>query len=85
MLEIMLQLIVNKLYCFCRFTNLKVEPLNVAIPSSLIGQNEGHLKFTFYVQFSDGFLSKKQLKIAVEVRICAADAHYLCLVSLTYS
>ena len=41
--------------------------MNVAIPVALIGDdNEGKLKFTFYVQLPDGFLSKVHLQQAVE-------------------
>lgn len=42
--------------------------MNVAIPTSMIGQDdEGKLRFTFYVQLSDGFLSKEQLQLALMV------------------
>ena len=42
--------------------------MNIAIPTFLIGQNdEGQLQFSLYVQFSDGFLAKEYLEIAIEV------------------
>lgn len=42
--------------------------MNIAIPTSLIVQDEeGQLKFTLYVQLSDGFLSKEQLQVAILV------------------
>lgn len=56
-----------------RVADLKIAPMNVAIPIALIGQNnEGQLEFTFYVQLSDGFLSKVHLQQALEVslKIC---------------
>lgn len=56
-----------------RVADLKIAPMNVAIPVALIGQNnEGQLEFTFYVQLSDGFLSKVHLQQALEVslKIC---------------
>ena len=48
--------------------DLRVDPMNIAIPVSLIGENErGHLRFTLYVQLSDGFLSREQLELAIQV------------------
>ena len=48
--------------------DLKVESMNIAIPTSMIVQDdEGQLKFTFYVQLSEGFLSKEQLQLALLV------------------
>lgn len=42
--------------------------MNIAIPTSMVGQdNEGQLRFTLYVQLSDGFLSKEQLQLALIV------------------
>lgn len=42
--------------------------MNIAIPTFLIGQNdEGQLQFSLYVQFSDGFLAKEYLELAIEV------------------
>ena len=53
---------------FHRVINLTVDPTNVAIPTSLIDQNDrGQLKFMFYIQISDSFLSKKDLQLAVQV------------------
>ena len=50
-----------------RIADLKIEPMNVAIPIALIGENdEGQLQFTFYVQLPEGFLSKVHLQQAVE-------------------
>lgn len=46
--------------------DLEVEPLNIAIPTSLISQGKDGLQLTFYVQLSDGFLSKEQLQLAVQ-------------------
>ena len=47
---------------------LRINPMNVAIPVSLIGENgRGQLMFTLYVQLSDGFLSKEQLELAIQV------------------
>ena len=51
----------------CSKTDLKVKPLNIAIPTSLIVKGVKGLQLTLYVQLSDGFLSKEQLKYAVEV------------------
>ena len=48
--------------------DLRVDPMNIAIPVSLIGENErGQLKFTLYVQLPDGFLSREQLELAIQV------------------
>lgn len=45
-----------------------VEPANIAIPTSLILEdNEGQLVFTLYVQLAEGFLSKEQLEPALMV------------------
>ena len=53
-----------------RVMDLKIEPANVAIPTSMIDQDEnGQLKFTFYIQTSDGFLLREQIMSAFEVRI----------------
>ena len=44
--------------------------MNIAIPPFLIGQNdEGQLQFSLYVQFSDGFLAKEYLELAIEVSV----------------
>ena len=44
--------------------------MNIAIPPFFIGQNdEGQLKFSVYVQFSDGFLAREYLELAVEVSL----------------
>lgn len=52
-----------------RSADLKVEPMNIAIPVALIRQDDkGQLLFTFYVQLSEGFLSQMDLQQAVEVR-----------------
>lgn len=49
---------------------LKVNPANVAVPISLIIQkNESYFQFTLYIHLIDGFLSKQQLQLAVEVMI----------------
>ena len=41
---------------------------NVAIPTSLTSKNEeGELQFVFYVQLENGFLSKDNLEMAVQV------------------
>ena len=59
------------LFSFARVANLTVEPMNIAIPLSLIGENEeGQLMFTFYVQFPDGFISKELLELALQVCRC---------------
>ena len=51
-----------------RITDLKIDPTNVAIPTSLIYENDqGQLVFTFYVQLSDSFVSKRDLQLAVQV------------------
>jgi hypothetical protein len=48
--------------------NLAVSPVNVAIPVSLITENdEGHLVFQFYIQLSSTFLSLEDLEFAVQV------------------
>lgn len=58
------------LYNTYRVVDLKIEPMNVAIPVALIGENdEGQLEFTFYVQLRDGFLSKVHLQQAVEASL----------------
>ena len=54
-------------YNACSESNLKVEPLNIAIPASLIIKGNEGLQLTLYVQLSDGFLSKQLLKYAIEV------------------
>ena len=47
-------------------TDLKVDPTNIAIPSSLVrDDDEGQLLFTLYVQLAEGFLSKEQLEPAL--------------------
>ncbi len=52
----------------CRLSDLKIDATNVALPSSLIFEDdEGQLVFTFYVQVGDGFLSKEQLQPALLV------------------
>ena len=57
----------------CSETDLIVESLNIAIPTSfIVKREEGGLELTLYVQVSDGFLSKEQLKNALEV-ICITD------------
>ena len=53
-----------------RVAGLKIEPMNVAIPVALIGENDkGQLEFTYYVQLPDGFLSKVHLQEAVEASL----------------
>ena len=53
---------------FHRVINLTVDPTNVAIPTSLIDQNDRvQLAFMFYIQISDSFLSKADLQLAVQV------------------
>ena len=53
-----------------RVTDLKINPTNVAIPTSLIDENDqGQLVFTFYVQLSDSFLSRRDLQLAVKVNV----------------
>ena len=53
-----------------RVTGLKVDPTNIAIPTSLITEDgEGQLQFTVYIQVADGFLSKKQLEVALMVTL----------------
>jgi hypothetical protein len=48
--------------------NLAVSPVNVAIPVSLITENdEGQLVFQFYIQLSSTFLSFEDLEFAVQV------------------
>ena len=54
-----------------RGVNLMVSSSSIAIPLSLTAINEyGQLVLVFYVQLEDGFLSKDQLEMAVEVAIC---------------
>ena len=50
---------------------MKTVSSNVAIPSSLTFENEdGQLVVVFYVQLENGYLSKSQLEMAVEVNMC---------------
>lgn len=45
-----------------------INPMNVAIPVSLIGEDEmGQLKFTVFIQVSNGYLSKEHLNLATQV------------------
>ena len=49
-------------------SSILVIPVNVAIPTALIGTNDKRqLKFTFYVQLSNSFVSKEDLQLAVQV------------------
>ena len=53
---------------FYRTNGLTIEPANVALPISLVGENtEGQLMFTLYVQIGDMFLSLEQLETAIMV------------------
>lgn len=53
--------------------DLRIDPMNVAIPVSLIGEDErGQLRFTLYIQLSDGFLSKEHLHSAIQASMHAA-------------
>lgn len=61
----------------CSETDLKVELLNIAMPTSLIVKGQEGLQLTLYVQLSDGFLSKEQLKHAVEVIFQSIYSIYL--------
>ncbi len=64
-------LCIDNMTCkFCSVDDLKVDSTNIALPSSLIFENEeGQLVFTLYIQFGDGFLSIEQLEPALMVRI----------------
>ena len=70
-----------------RVTGLKVVPMNIAIPTSLIIEDEeGQLQFTTYIQLTDGFLSKKQLELALMVyksfkHECSIHLKVLCFLS----
>ena len=56
------------LLSLCRVINITVDPANVAIPTSLINQNDmGQLEFVFYVQVLNGFISIEDLQLAVQV------------------
>ena len=49
---------------------MKIVSSNVAIPPSLTSENEdGQLVVVFYVQLENGYLSKSQLEMAVEVNV----------------
>ena len=61
----------------CSETDVKVEPLNIAIPTSLIVKGVEELQLTLYVQLSNGFLSKEQLKYAVEVLVKVSITDFL--------
>ena len=51
-----------------RESNLTILPSNIAIPTSLISENEnGQLQIVFYVQTEEGFLLGDQLEMAVQV------------------
>ena len=53
-----------------RVSNLTILPSNIAIPTSLIDENEnGQLQIVFYVQTEEGFLFGYQLEMAVQVTI----------------
>ena len=61
-----------------RVTGLKVDPTNIAIPTSLIIEDEeGQLQFTTYIQLTDGFLSKKQLELALLVSLLSMNAAFI--------
>lgn len=50
-----------------RITQL-ISSANVAIPTSIIGENsEGNLEFMIYVQVGEGYLSKNHLQSAIMV------------------
>ena len=51
-----------------RIVNLQVDTTNVAIPISLIIQNDAQLILTFYVQIVDVFLIREDLQEAVQVK-----------------
>ena len=56
------------LLSFHRVINIAVDPANVAIPTSLINQNDvGQLEFLFYIQVLNGFISIEDLQLAVQV------------------
>ena len=64
-------------------TSLKVDPTNIAIPTSLITQDdEGQLQFTIYIQVTDGFLAKKQLESALMVTRSLLDLGCIALAEL---
>ena len=52
---------------FFRIVNLQVSPSNIAIPPSLIGQEDAQLNFTFYVQIMDNYLTVEDLQEAMQV------------------
>ena len=53
---------------FHRVIDLKVDPTNIALPSSLVFEDDDkQLIFTVYVQVGEGFLSKDQLQPALMV------------------
>ena len=53
-----------------RVTALTIGPANVALPASLINENErGELTITTYVQIGSNFLTKESLDFAIMVLI----------------
>ena len=55
-----------------RVTTLTIGPANVALPASLINENErGELTITTYVQIGSSFLSKESLDFAIMVLFLA--------------
>ena len=45
----------------------RIDPMNVAIPVSLIGEDKmGQLMFTLFIQVSNGYLSKEHLNMAIQ-------------------
>ena len=54
-------------YLFYRVIGLQVGPSNIAIPISLISQDDVQLTFTFYIQIMDVFLMRENLLEAVLV------------------
>ena len=58
----------TKILYVYRVLNLIILPSNIAIPTSLtIDNEESQLQFVFFVQLEDGFLSKNNLEVAVQV------------------
>ena len=64
----------------CRVIDVKADPMNVALPTSLIAEVEGgQLGFTVYVQLADGFLSKQNLEQALTVTFYQFNCWLTCM------
>ena len=55
------------MWVFSSSVSGRIDPMNVAIPVSLITEKEmGQLTLTIFVQASNGYLSKEHLNLAIQ-------------------